>query len=112
MPMITAVGGSTLPANTIESCRKRMAKNSASQTNRDSPTADAAREFMEAQRWPDGAEYPHCGIIGEAYKLTADLQNKKAKVHARKGLWKCGACREQFTVTVGTIMEDSHIPLN
>jgi len=73
---------------------------------------DAAREFLEAQRWPDGPECPHCGIIGEAYRLTADLENEKAKTHARKGLWKCAACREQFSVTVGTIMEDSHIPLN
>jgi hypothetical protein len=30
----------------------------------------------------------------------------------RKGVWKCGGCREQFTVTVGTIFEDSHIPLS
>jgi len=74
--------------------------------------ADKAREFLEAKRWPDGPICPHCGVIGEAYKLTADLDNKKAKVHARKGLWKCAACREQFTVTVGTIMEDSHIPLH
>jgi transposase-like protein len=73
---------------------------------------DRAREFLEAQRWPDGPECPHCGIIGEAYRLTADLDNKKAKTHARKGVWKCAECREQFTVTVGTIMEDSHIPLN
>jgi transposase-like protein len=73
---------------------------------------DAAREFLETQRWPEGPECPHCGIIGEAYRLTADLENKKAKTHARKGVWKCAACREQFTVTVGTIMEDSHIPLN
>jgi transposase-like protein len=73
---------------------------------------EKAREFLEAQRWPDGPECPHCGVIGEAYRLTTDLENKKAKTHARKGVWKCGACREQFTVTVGTIMEDSHIPLN
>lgn len=72
--------------------------------------ADKAREFLEAQRWPDGAECLHCGIVGEGYKLTADLEDKKAKGHGRKGLWKCAACREQFTVTVGTIMEDSHIP--
>ncbi len=74
--------------------------------------ADKAREFLEAKRWPDGPECPHCGVIGEAHKLTADLENKKAKTHVRKGVWKCAACREQFTVTVGTIMEDSHIPLN
>jgi len=73
---------------------------------------EKAREFLEAKRWPDGPECPHCGVIGEAYRLVADLEDKKAKTHARNGVWKCGACREQFTVTVGTIMEDSHIPLN
>lgn len=72
---------------------------------------DKAREFLEAKRWPNGAECPHCGVEGEAYRIEADLTNKKAKTHARKGVWKCSACREQFTVTVGTIMEDSHIPL-
>ena len=71
-----------------------------------------AREFLEAKRWPNGTVCPHCGVIGEAYQLTADLKNKKAKGHGRQGLWKCGSCREQFTVTVGTIMEDSHIPLH
>jgi transposase-like protein len=74
--------------------------------------AEKARQFLEAKRWPDGPECPHCGVIGEAYRIEADLENKKAKTHARKGVWKCAACREQFTVTVGTIMEDSHIPLN
>jgi len=69
---------------------------------------DTARAFLEAQRWPDKAVCPHCGVIGEAYKLEP---KPGAKTHARKGVWKCGACREQFTVTVGTIFEDSHIPL-
>jgi hypothetical protein len=67
------------------------------------------RRANSSKRWPDGPECPHCGIIGEGYRLTADLENKKAKTHARKGVWKCAACREQFTVTVGTIMKDSHI---
>lgn len=73
---------------------------------------EKAREFMEAKRWPDGPECPHCGVVGKAYRLEADFTSKTAKSHGRKGLWKCGACREQFSVTVGTIMEDSHIPLN
>jgi len=73
---------------------------------------DKAREFLEAKRWPEGPICPHCGALGEAYRLQADVENKKAKTHARKGLYKCGGCREQFTVTVGTVMEDSHIPLN
>jgi transposase-like protein len=73
---------------------------------------DKAREYLEAKRWPDGPICPHCGIIGEAYRLEADLENKKATTHARKGLLKCAACRKQFSVTVGTIFEDSKIPLN
>jgi transposase-like protein len=73
--------------------------------------ADRAREFLEAKRWPDGPVCPHCGVIGEAYRLEANLE-AGTKTHGRNGLWKCGACREQFSVTVGTIMEDSHIPLN
>jgi transposase-like protein len=74
--------------------------------------ADKAREFLESKRWPDGPVCPHCGVVGEAYKLNPDLENKKAKGHGRKGLYKCAGCREQFSVTVGTIMEDSHIPLH
>jgi transposase-like protein len=70
---------------------------------------EAARAFLEAQRWPDGPVCPFCGVIGEAYKLTAK-PNSKSPV--RLGVWKCGGCRKQFTVTVGTVFEDSHIPLN
>ncbi len=71
---------------------------------------DAAREFMEKLRWPDGPVCPHCGVVNNAYRLEPK-PSKKDK-HVRKGVWKCGGCREQFTVTVGTIFEDSHIPLN
>lgn len=74
--------------------------------------ADKAREFLEMKRWPEGPECPHCGLVGEAFKLTANQDDKKAKTHARKGLYRCAGCRDQFTVTVGTIMEDSHIPLH
>src|SRR5437764_14622132 len=65
---------------------------------------DAAREHLEKLRWPDGPECPHCGIINEAFRL------KGASV--RKGLWKCSACRQPFTATIGTIFEDSKIPLH
>lgn len=89
-------------------------------------TVDAARDYLEKQRWPDGPECPHCGLVGEAYKITpkprpADTEYQtKREVEAkskrvrkpRQGLWKCSGCRKPFTVTVGTIFEDSHIPLN
>jgi transposase-like protein len=70
---------------------------------------EKAREFLEAQRWPEGPICPHCGELNNAYRLEAKPDSKKA---VRKGVWKCGGCREQFTVTVGTIFADSHIPLN
>jgi transposase-like protein len=61
----------------------------------------AARKHLEALRWPDGAECPHCGLI-----------NATAVSGGREGLYQCNSCREQFTVTVGTLFEKSKIPLN
>ncbi len=65
---------------------------------------DKARKHLESIRWPDGPICPHCGVIGEAYKLNGET--------TRKGLYKCAGCRQPFTVTVGTIFEDSKIPLH
>lgn len=69
---------------------------------------DAARAFIESKLWPNGPVCPHCGS-SEAYKLTPKANSAKGK-HVRKGVYKCKACRKQFTVRVGTIFEDSHIP--
>ncbi len=71
---------------------------------------DAAREYVEKLRWPDGPICPHCGVVDNAYPLKPKASKKDT--HVRNGVWKCGGCREQFTVTVGTIFEDSHIPLS
>jgi transposase-like protein len=68
---------------------------------------DTAREYLEHLRWPNGVICPHCNSVG-SYKLQAKADSKKP---VRNGVWKCKACRKQFTVTVGTIFEDSHIPL-
>ncbi|MHB8448382.1 MAG: IS1595 family transposase [Rudaea sp.] len=65
---------------------------------------DAAREYLEAIRWPDGPVCPHCGCIGRASRLEGESH--------RKGLLFCGDCRKQFTVTVGTVFERSKIPLH
>jgi transposase-like protein len=70
-----------------------------------------AREYLEAQRWPNGPVCPHCGLEGQAYKLTPKAESKKG-THVREGVWKCAGCRKEFTVTVGTIFEASHIPLH
>ena len=65
---------------------------------------EAAREYLEAIRWPNGPICPHCGVVAEHYALNGKSQ--------RKGLYKCSDCREQFTVTVGTVFERSKIPLH
>src|ERR1700736_4115042 len=70
---------------------------------------DQARAVLETERWLEGPVCPHCGSVAAAYKLEP---RPGAKTHARKGVWKCATCRKQFTVTIGTIFEDSHIPLN
>jgi len=65
---------------------------------------EKAREWLEATIWPHGPVCPHCGVLDQATLL-------KGKSH-RSGLYQCNACREPFTVTVGTLYERSHIPLN
>jgi len=67
-------------------------------------TEDEARYYWESIRWPNGPVCPHCGSKG-ATRLNG-------RAH-RPGLLQCNekACHEQFTVTVGSVMEDSHIPL-
>ncbi len=62
-----------------------------------------AREWLEAQIWPDGPVCPHCGSWGP----TA----LKGKAH-RPGLYQCNDCRQQLTATVGTLFERSKIPLS
>jgi transposase-like protein len=69
---------------------------------------DTAREYLERLRWPEGPTCPHCGSV-EVYRLTAKANSTKP---GRKGLLKCKYCRKQFTVTVGTIFESSHIRLS
>jgi transposase-like protein len=65
---------------------------------------DKAREYLEALRWNGEPVCPHCGSVGKHYSITGKS--------ARKGLWKCADCREQFTVTVGTVFERSKIKLH
>ena len=63
---------------------------------------DAARKHIEALLWPQGPHCPHCGSFA-ATKL-------EGKAH-RPGLYQCNDCREQYTVTVNTVMERSKIRL-
>lgn len=66
--------------------------------------AAEARKWLERELWPHGPVCPHCGTIDEATLMQGKT--------TRAGLYNCNACREPFTVTVGTIYERSKIPLN
>ncbi len=68
---------------------------------------DRAREFLESKRWPSGPICPHCKAT-EVYRLTAKPGSKSP---VRPGVLKCSKCRKQFTVRVGSIFEDSKLPL-
>lgn len=69
---------------------------------------DKARQLLESLRWPNGPFCSHCKH-NEVYTLTPKADSKAP---ARKGLYCCSACRKQFSVTVGTVFEGSHIPIS
>ena len=64
---------------------------------------DEAREYMERIRWPEGPVCPHCGDVERAKRMGGNA--------TRPGLFKCYSCRKQFTVTVGTVMHRTKVPL-
>src|SRR2546423_1750877 len=63
---------------------------------------DAARDHFERILWPEGPVCPHCGVLNHAYPTS------------RRGVFRCAEkdCRKDFTVTMGTVMERSHIALH
>jgi len=63
-----------------------------------------AREHFEAIMWPNGPICPHCGCVDKVYRLNGTKH--------REGLVYCNNCNGSFTVTTGTVMESSHVPLN
>jgi transposase-like protein len=65
---------------------------------------NAAREAIERLMWPNGPYCPHCGSLEKIGKIEGKS--------ARPGLYYCGSCKKQFTVTVGTIFERSKVPLS
>lgn len=75
---------------------------------------DKAREHLEALHWPEGPFCPHCGSFNA--KRLPDQHGRPTKAHpegaVRKGLVQCNDCRQQYTVTVGTVFESSKVPLN
>ena len=77
---------------------------------------EAAFEHVEKLLWPNGPVCPHCGATEEHIGSLAGVRSKPSKKNPNGkpciGLRKCYACRETFTVRMGTIFEDSHLPLH
>jgi len=67
----------------------------------------AAFAYVEAELWPNGPVCPHCG----GFERISAIQPNAAK-RIRQGLKFCGQCRKQFTVRIGTIFEESKLPLH
>ncbi len=63
-----------------------------------------ATKLIERLMWPNGPVCPHCAANERQYEL-------KGKA-TRPSLRKCGLCRKQYTVKVGTIFEDSKVPMS
>jgi transposase-like protein len=60
---------------------------------------DVCVQFVAKLRWPDGPVCPSCGGTEHSYLTT-------------RRVWKCKSCKRQFSVKVGSIFEDSAIPLD
>ncbi|MGQ0589878.1 MAG: IS1595 family transposase [Sphingosinicella sp.] len=67
----------------------------------------AAFAHLEGVLWPEGPVCPHCGCMGRITKVKANPAKR-----IRLGLWRCGDCKKQFTVKVGTVFEHARLPLN
>jgi transposase-like protein len=74
----------------------------------------AAREHLEGLRWPTGPFCPHCGSF--AAKRLPAVRGRPTKAHPegaiREGVIQCNDCRQQYSVTVGTVFESSKIALH
>src|SRR5687768_10120188 len=64
---------------------------------------EAAYAYVEARLWPEGPVCPHCGGVERISKM----QGKSTRV----GAYKCYQCRKPFTVKIGTVFEDSKVPM-
>jgi transposase-like protein len=72
------------------------------------PTNADVRHYLEGLRWPNGTHCPHCGPDSRS-RVTRMRANQDRRV--RDGLWQCLSCRRQFTVTSGTALHNTHLPL-
>ncbi|MXP15025.1 IS1595 family transposase [Altererythrobacter confluentis] len=74
-----------------------------------------AFEYLESIVWAGGIVCPKCGVTGGRVYDLSGVRSKPSKKHpegkVRHGLKKCGECRAQFTVKVGTVFEHARLPL-
>ena len=68
---------------------------------------EAAYAFLESVMWPEGPVCPHCGCTGNVKVIPANPEKR-----VRHGLKRCGDCKKQFTVKVGTVFEASKVKLH
>lgn len=68
---------------------------------------EKAFAYLESILWARGAVCPHCGCADRITKVKANPAKR-----IRLGLWRCGDCKGQFTVKIGTMFEHLRIPLN
>ncbi|WP_299296461.1 IS1595 family transposase [uncultured Erythrobacter sp.] len=68
---------------------------------------EAAFAYLEAVIWGDDKVCPHCGGVDRITKVKANPAKR-----IRLGLWRCGDCKKQFTVKVGTVFEHMRLPLH
>jgi transposase-like protein len=77
------------------------------------PTETAAWKYLEKRRWKGHPVCPHCGVIDGHYLLKPRNRTRTTSTGAKtyRRLWKCHACRRQFSVLVGTIFHGSKVPI-
>ncbi len=66
----------------------------------------AAVEFLETQRWGNTPACVHCGSV-DVYKMM----DAKTGERSKRYLWRCRDCKQQFTVRIGTVYEESRLEL-
>ncbi|HET9161556.1 MAG TPA: IS1595 family transposase, partial [Caulobacteraceae bacterium] len=75
------------------------------------PTEQTAIDHLAAIRWADGLFCPHCGCADQAKVKRMSTTDKESGEKVQTNQYKCYACREKFNVRVGTIFQDTKLPL-
>lgn len=80
----------------------------------DPPSEAAAYELLERLRWGGAVpDCPHCGAAGRSHYLRprAGVRRTRGGASTARRVWKCSACRRQFSVLTGTVLAGTRVPL-